>query len=184
MVVVVVLRMRPQATRKAFGSPQTEGISCIVTRCYGKRKGRIQQERWYQRDRNKEISAPKSLSRILGEMRQELDVLTAAVNAPRASEGEEKKRCNDEIRNGTAATFIRSCWRQLLARKEFQRIQTEAKELSIQLGGDSRTNHLEDRGNDRIQARSDSDFDVKCVTVHFYGSSHNSQSYHWTRLKT
>jgi hypothetical protein len=49
------------------------------------KKMRIQKERWYQRERNKEISVlkneSKSLSRILGEMKQELDVLTAAVNA-------------------------------------------------------------------------------------------------------
>jgi hypothetical protein len=56
---------------------------------------RIQKERWYQRERNKEISVlkneSKSLSRILGEMKQELDVLTAAVNAQQASERGEKK---------------------------------------------------------------------------------------------
>ena len=83
-------------------------------------------------------------------MKQELDVLTVAVNAQQASEREEKKCCNDEIRNRTAATFIQSCWRQLLARKELQRLQNEAKELSIQLVGDSRMNHLEERGNDMI----------------------------------
>jgi hypothetical protein len=69
---------------------------------------RIQKERWYQRGRNKEISVLKkesnSLSRILGEMKQELDVLTVAVNAQQASEREEKK-------NKTAATFIQSCSR-------------------------------------------------------------------------
>jgi hypothetical protein len=83
-------------------------------------------------------------------MKQELDVLTVAVNAQQASEREEKKCCNDEIRNRTAATFIQSCWRQLLARKELQRLENEAKELSIQLVGDSRMNHLEERGNDMI----------------------------------
>ena len=61
-----------------------------------KKKMRIQKERWYQRDRNKEISVPKSLSRILGEIKQELDVLTATVNAQQASKREEKC-CNDEI---------------------------------------------------------------------------------------
>ena len=45
------------------------------------KKMRIQKERWYQRDRNKEISVPNILSRILREMKQELDVLTAVVNA-------------------------------------------------------------------------------------------------------
>jgi hypothetical protein len=62
---------------------------------------------------NKEISVikkeSKSLSCILGEMKQELDVLTATVNAQQASEREEI-RCNDDIRNRTAATFIQSCW--------------------------------------------------------------------------
>jgi prenyltransferase beta subunit len=79
------------------------------------KKMRIQKERWYQMERNKEISVLKkefkSLSRILGEMKQELDVLTATVNAQQASEREEKIRCNDDIRNETAATFIQSCWR-------------------------------------------------------------------------
>ena len=142
------------------------------------KKRRIQKERWYQRDRNKEIGVlkkeSKSLSRILGEMKQELDVLMAVINAQQASEGEEKNCCNDEIRNRTAATFIQSCWRRLLARKEFQRLQNEGKELSIQLVGDSRTNHLEERGNDTIQIRSNSDFDVKCATIQFCGNSHNS----------
>jgi hypothetical protein len=49
-------------------------------------------------------------------MKQELDVLTATVNAHQASEKEEKIRY--DIRNKTAATFIQSCWRRLLARKE------------------------------------------------------------------
>jgi len=115
---------------------------------------RIQKERWYQRERNKDISVlkneSKSLSHILGEMKQELDVLTATVNAQQDSEKEEKIRCNDDIRNRTVATFIQSCCPLLLARKELQRLQKEAKELSIQLVGDSRTNHLEKRGNDTI----------------------------------
>jgi hypothetical protein len=51
-----------------------------------------------------------------------------------------------------------------LARKELKRLQKEAKELSIQLIGDSRTNHLEERGNDTIQKRSNLDFDVKMCT--------------------
>jgi hypothetical protein len=55
--------------------------------------------------------------------------------------------------------------------------------LSIQLVGDSRTNHLEDRGNDTIQERSNSDFDVKRATIQFYGNSHNSQSDCWIELK-
>jgi predicted RNase H-like nuclease (RuvC/YqgF family) len=138
-------------------------------------------------ERNKEISVlkkeSKSLSYILWEMKQELDVLAATVDVQQASEREEKIRCNDDIRNRMAATFIQSCWRRLLARKELQRLQKEAKELSIQLVGDSRTNHLEDRGNDTIQARSNSDFDVKCATIQFYGNNHNSQSDRWIELK-
>jgi len=38
----------------------------------------------------------------------------------------------------------------MLARKELQMLQKEAKELSIQLVGDPRMNHLEERGNDTI----------------------------------
>jgi len=75
-------------------------------------------------------------------------------------------------------------WRRLLARKEHQRLQNEAKELSIQLVGYSRTNHLEERGNDTIQARSNSDFDVKSAPIHFYGNSHNSQSDRLIKLKS
>jgi peptidoglycan hydrolase CwlO-like protein len=60
------------------------------------KKRRIQKERWYQRERNKEINVlkkeSKSLSCILGEMKQELDVLMAALNAQQASKREEKKR--------------------------------------------------------------------------------------------
>jgi len=138
-------------------------------------------------ERNKEINVlkreSKSLSCILGEMKQELDVLTALVNAQQASEREEKIRCNVDIRNRTAATFIQSCWRRLLARKELQRLQKEAKEFSIQIIGDSRTNHLEERGNDTIQERSNSDFDVKSASIQFYGNNHNSQSDSWIGLK-
>ena len=137
-------------------------------------------------ERNKEISVLKkeykSLSRILGKMKQELDVLTATVNAQQALKREEKIRCNDDVRNRTAATFIQSCWRRLLARKELQRLQKKAKELTIQLFGDLRTNHLEERGNDTIEKRSNSDFDVKCATIQFYGNSHNSQSDLWIEL--
>ena len=130
------------------------------------KKMRIQRERWYQRERNKEISVLKMKPRVyLGEMKQELDVLTTTFNAQQAAEKEEKICCNDDIRNRTAATFIQSCWRRLLARKELQRLQKEAKELSIQLVGDSRMNHLEERGNDTIQERSNSNFDVKCASI-------------------
>jgi hypothetical protein len=50
------------------------------------------------------------------------------------------------------------------------------RDFSIQLIVDSRMNHLEDRGNDTIQERSNSDFDVKSASIQFYGNSHNSQS--------
>jgi hypothetical protein len=98
-------------------------------------------------------------------MKQELDVLTATINAQQASEREEKKGCNNDIQNRTAATFIQSCWRRLLARKELQRLRKKAKELSIQLVGDSRMNHLEERGNDTIQERSNSDFEVRSASI-------------------
>jgi hypothetical protein len=70
-----------------------------------------------------------------------------------------------------------------LARKELQRLQNEVKELSIQLIGDSRMNHLEEKGNDTIQTRSNSDFDVKCAIILFYGNNHISQSNSWIALK-
>jgi len=73
--------------------------------------------------------------------------------------------------------------RWLLVRKELQRLQNEAKELSIQLVSDSRMNHLEERGNDTIQERLNSDFDVKYATIQFYGNNHNSQSNCWIELK-
>jgi hypothetical protein len=146
---------------ECFRQPRNQRDFMYFDEVLWQKKMRIQKERWYQRERNKEISVlkneSKSLSRILGEMKQELDVLTATVNAQQASEKEEKIRCNDDIRNRTVSTFIQSCWRQLLARKELQRLQKEAKELSIQLVGDSRMNHLEERANDMIQARSNSD---------------------------
>ena len=34
-----------------------------------------------------------------------------------------------------------------------------------------------------IQARSNSDFDVKCATIQFYGNNHKSQSDHWIGSK-
>jgi len=55
--------------------------------------------------------------------------------------------------------------------------------LSVQLIGYSRTNHFEERGNDTIQARSNSDFDVKCAAIQFYEDSHNSQSDRWIGQK-
>jgi hypothetical protein len=65
-----------------------------------------------------------------------------------------------------------------LEEKNSKGFKKEAKKLSNQLVGDSRTNHLEERGNDTIQERSNSDSDVKCATIEFYGNSYNSQSDH------
>jgi len=98
---------------------------------------------------------------------------------PNKLQKERRIRCNDDIRNRMAATFIQSCWQRLLARKKLQRLQKEAKELSIQLIGDSRMNHIEERGNDTIQERSNSDFDVKYSIIQFYDNNYNSQSDHW-----
>jgi hypothetical protein len=63
-------------------------------------------------------------------------------------------------------------WQQ----KNSKGFKKEAKELSVQLVGDSRRNHLEERGNDTIQERSNLDFDVKYASIQFYGNNHNSQS--------
>jgi len=135
-------------------------------------------------EKNKEISVlkkeSKSLSRILGEMKQELDVLS---NSQCPASFRKRGEKTQHTQNRRAVTFIQSCWRRLLARKELQRLQNEAKEFFIQLVGDLSTNHLEDRGNDTIQERSNSDFDIKCAIIQFYGNSHNSQSDHWIILK-
>ena len=37
--------------------------------------------------------------------------------------------------------------------------------------------------HETIQERSNSDSDVKCATIQFYGNSHNSQSDRWIKLK-
>jgi prenyltransferase beta subunit len=101
--------------REGFRQPRNRRDFMYFDEVLWQKKMRIQKERWYQRERNKEISVlkneSKSLSRILGEMKQELDVLTATVNAQQSLEREEKIHCNDNIRNRTAATFIQSCWR-------------------------------------------------------------------------
>jgi hypothetical protein len=79
----------------------------------------------------------------------------------------------------SATTFIQCCYRQLHARKELQRLKQEAKELSIKPVGDSTMNHLDERGNDTIQIRSDSDFGVKFPIIQFYTIEHNSRSNRW-----
>jgi hypothetical protein len=83
----------------------------------------------------------------------------------------------------SVTTFIQYCCRQLRVRKELQRIQQEAKELSIKPVSDSRMNHLEERGNDTIQIRSDSDFIIKFSIVQFYTFKHNFKSDRWIELK-
>ena len=65
-----------------------------------KRKKRIQKERWYQKERNKENSVlkkeTKGLSYILREMQQELNVLTTLFHAQQALEREEQKPRNND----------------------------------------------------------------------------------------
>ncbi|KAL9360297.1 hypothetical protein Peur_048420 [Populus x canadensis] len=101
--------------REGFRHPRNRRDFMYFNEVLWQKKRQIQKERWYQRERNKEISVlkkeSKSLSRILGEMKQELDMLTAVINTQQASEREEKKGCRDDIQNRTAATFIQSCWR-------------------------------------------------------------------------
>jgi len=60
-------------------------------------------------------------------MQQELDVLTTLVDAQQALERDEQKHCNDDKRKRRATTFIQSCRRRLLARKELQRLKKKAK---------------------------------------------------------
>jgi hypothetical protein len=67
----------------------------------------------------------------------------------------------------STTTFIQCCCRQVLARKQLQRLQLEAKELSIKAIGDLKMNHLEERGNGIIQARSDSEFGVTFLLSSF-----------------
>jgi hypothetical protein len=91
--------------REGFRQPRNLRDIMYCDEVLWQKKMRIQKERWYQRGRNKEI-------------KQELDVLTATVNAQQALEREENIRCNDDILNRTSATFIQSCWRRLFVRKE------------------------------------------------------------------
>jgi hypothetical protein len=69
-----------------------------------------------------------------------------------------------------ATTFIQYCWMQVCARKKLQRLQQDAKELSIKLG-------------DSIQKGSDLNFGVKFLTVQFYAIEHNSKPNCWIDLK-
>jgi hypothetical protein len=81
---------------EGFRQPRNRRDFMYFDEVLWQKKRQIQKERWYQRERNKEISVvkkeSKSLSRILGEMKQELDELTAALNAQQASKREEKNR--------------------------------------------------------------------------------------------
>jgi len=52
---------------------------------------------------------------------------------PSKLQKERRKNVAMMIRIRKDATFTQRCWRRLLARKELQRLQKEAKELSIQL---------------------------------------------------
>ena len=71
--------------QEGFRQPRNRRDFMYCDKVLWQKKMRIQKVRWYQRERNKEISVlkneSKSLSRNLGEMKQELDVLTTTVNA-------------------------------------------------------------------------------------------------------
>jgi hypothetical protein len=62
----------------------------------------------------------------------------------------------------------------IVGKKRTLKASKEAKELSIQLVGDSRMNQLEERGNDTIQERSNSDFNVKCSKIKNINGSTNT----------
>jgi len=74
----------------------------------------------------------------------------------------------------SATTFIQCCWMQVRVRKELQRMKQKANEVSIKPVSDSRMNDLEERGNDMIQVRSNSDFDIKFTIIQFYAIEHTS----------
>jgi len=168
---------------------------------------------WYQRERNKQISVYnegfKHLSVSFGVFMKEVDKLQQLFNEWQASEMEKQQRQKDERQKRAAvviiqkyvrkcivkraylkllssATFIQNCWRQVLARKEFQRLKQEAKEVSIVLIKDSRTNLFEERGNDTIQEeveQANSDFGAKSSTVQFCANEHISQSEYRIKLE-
>jgi hypothetical protein len=77
--------------REGFQKPRNRRDFMYFDEVLWQKKRRIQKERWYQMERNKEMSVlkkeSKSLSRILGEMKQELDLLTTTVNAQQALMG-------------------------------------------------------------------------------------------------
>ena len=88
----------------------------------------------------------------------------------------------------SVTTSMQCCWRKVLARRGFWRLKQEATEVTINPIQDSRSNLLEEGGNDTVQPcnttqiRSDSDFGVKSATVQVYGNNHNSQSGRWIGL--
>jgi hypothetical protein len=43
---------------------------------------------------------------------EQANAIDGAFNAQQVSAREEKKGCNDDIQNRTAATFIQSCWQE------------------------------------------------------------------------
>ena len=51
------------------------------------------------------------------------------------------------------------------------------------VGSEPKANSGSRAESDTIQERSNSDFDVKCATIQFYSTSHNSQFNRWIRLK-
>jgi len=85
------------------------------------KKRRIQKERWYQRERNKEISVLKKIQESIPYSRGD-EARTWCVNGSSQCPASfikkrRKKWCNDDVRNRTAATLIQSYWWWLLAKK-------------------------------------------------------------------
>jgi len=86
----------------------------------------------------------------------------------------------DSKRKRTAVVIIQKYTRKWMGRHSYLKLLSTTtfiqcyKQLSIKPVGDSRTNHLEERGNDTIQVRSHSDFNVKFSIIHFYSIEHNS----------
>jgi len=81
--------------REGIRQPRNQRDLMYFDEVLWQRERRIHKERWYQRERNKEIIVLKkesnSLSRILGEMKQELDVLTSSQCAASFRKRGEKK---------------------------------------------------------------------------------------------
>ena len=153
------------------------------------KKKRIQKESCYQIERNKEISVLKKNQESILYFRGDAS-RTWCVNSisqcPASLRKRGTKMPNDDRRKRRAATFIQSCWRWLLARKELQRLQKEAKNFPLIPVNDLRMIHLEERGNDTIRStkkQSDSDSNVKFTTVQFHRNNHNSQSDRWIELE-